>query len=138
MTSKPVICYFNLIVFFQPHIIVIKPPRVLARAKKIGKTWKKVQLAKLLLVPGPKLRNNYELNVSFYNSGISILDFSLMLPVKLSLLIFFASFLASVLLCFFSWLLSLKLSLSNYHDSNRTNVQTKCKKCSKQIRAIIN
>ena len=69
-----------------------------------------VQSAKILLQP-PK----YEIimvpsNHSVSNITIAILDFSILHPVKLSLLILFASFLVSVL-CFILMALSLKLSL---------------------------
>ena len=60
-----------------------------------------------------KMQNDYGAFKLLFFSNITtaILDFSVMLPVKLLSLIFFASFLALVL-CSFSWLLSLKLSLS--------------------------
>ena len=69
-----------------------------------------VQLTKILLLP-PK----YEIimlpsNHKFFHIAIAILDFSLLLLVKLSLLILFASFLVSVL-CFYIDRSSLKLSL---------------------------
>ena len=56
-----------------------------------------IQSAKTLLLP-----QKYEIimlpsNYSFSNTGIAILDFSLLLLVKLSLFILFASFLVSVL-----------------------------------------
>ena len=71
--------------------------------------FRKVQSAKILLLP-PK----YEIimlpyNHSFSNNAIAILDFSLLLLVKLSLLILFASFLV---LCFFFDCFLSKLTLS--------------------------
>ena len=52
------------------------------------------------IIATTKIRNNYGaiIIIHFYNIVIAILRFSLLLPVKLSLLILFVSF---VVLCFF-------------------------------------
>ena len=63
------------------------------------------------IIATTKIRNNYHSIIHFYNIGIAILDFSLLLLVKLSILIPFASFLVSVFFFFFFGSLSLKLSL---------------------------
>ena len=55
-------------------------------------------------------------NHSFFHIAIAILDFSLLLLVKLSLLILFAYFLVSVLCFFFDY--SLSTRSPNYCDSN--------------------
>ena len=70
-----------------------------------------IQSAKILLLP-PK----YEIIIchpiiQFSNIAIAILDFSLLLLVKLSLLILFASFLVSVLCFFFIGFLSKVIAL---------------------------
>ena len=77
-----------------------------------------IQSTKILLLP-PKfeiimLPSNY----SFFQYCDSNIGFSLLLLVKLSLLILFASFLVSLLCFFFDGSLSLKLSLLNYRDSD--------------------
>ena len=54
------------------------------------------------IIATTKIRNNYcHLIIHFSNIAIVLLDFSLLLPIKLSLLILFATFLFSVLCLFF-------------------------------------
>ena len=66
-------------------------------------------------VGSPKVRN--DLIVHWSNMGIALLDFSLLLPVKLSILIFSASLLMLVL-CFFISFSLYSLTASSYCNSH--------------------
>ena len=65
------------------------------------------------IIATTKIRNNYGAIRSFKisNIAIAILDFSLLLLVKLSLIILFASFLVSVLCFFYDGFLSKVIAL---------------------------
>ena len=86
-----------------------------ADLRKLVFVLKVVQSAKILLLP-PK----YEIIIHFSNIAIAILDFSLLLLEKLSLLILFVSFLVSVLCFFFDGFLSKVIALKG--DSDKITV----------------
>ena len=77
------------------------------------------------IIATTKIRNNYDDIQSFIfpNIAIVILDFSLLLLVKLSLLILFAFFLVSVLCFFFDGSLSKVIALSrSFGDTEKITV----------------
>ena len=72
------------------------------------------------IIATTKIRNNYGVIQTFkFPIVIAILDFSLLLLVKSSLLILYTSFLVSVLCFFFDGFLS-KVIASNYRNSDRS------------------